>query len=130
MRYQLKTVAPDGRVELVDFQAADQASAVQQVEERGYTVLSVRAKALIAPWRSAAERFPVVLFSQELRVLLAAGLPLVEAIETLAQKERNAAFRSASSAALRSLVSSWIACSSVASMPMRDAVSALTLFCS
>jgi general secretion pathway protein F len=94
VRYQLKTVAPNGRVELLDFQAADPASAVQQIEERGYTVLSVRARALIAPWRGRAGRFPVVLLSQELRVLLAAGLPLVEAIETLAHKERSAEFRS------------------------------------
>jgi len=41
-------------------------------------------------WPGSAERFPVPLFSQELRVLLDAGLPLVEAIDTLAQKERGA----------------------------------------
>ena len=93
MRFELKAIASDGRVEWLDFQASDRASAVQQLEERGYTVLSVRARALIAPWRGAAQRFPVVLFSQELKVLLAAGLPLVEAIETLAQKERRAEFR-------------------------------------
>jgi general secretion pathway protein F len=87
MRFELKAVAPDGRVERLDFQAPDRAAAVQQLEGRGYTVLSVRAKALAVPWR-AAERFPVALFSQELRVLLGAGLPLVEAIETLGQKER------------------------------------------
>jgi general secretion pathway protein F len=94
MRFELKAVGPDGRVELLDLQAADQTSAVQQLEGRGYTVLSVRSKALLVPWRGSAERFPVSLFSQELRVLLAAGLPLVEAIETLAQKERRPEFRS------------------------------------
>lgn len=92
MRFELKAVGPDGRVERLDFQAPDRASAVQQLEGRGYTVLSVRAKTLAVPWRGG-ERFPVALFSQELRVLLAAGLPLVEAIETLAQKERRAEFR-------------------------------------
>src|SRR2546421_289824 len=93
MRFELKAVAPDGRVERLDFQAADQASVVQQVEDRGYTVLSVRSKTLLAPWRSAGQRFPLALFSQELRVLIGAGLPLVEAIETLAQKERRDEFR-------------------------------------
>jgi general secretion pathway protein F len=39
------------------------------------------------------DRFPVLLFSQELLVLLGAGLPLVEAIETLAQNERHGDFR-------------------------------------
>jgi general secretion pathway protein F len=39
-------------------------------------------------------RFPVQLFSQELLVLLSAGLPLVDSIETLAQKEKRDEFRS------------------------------------
>jgi general secretion pathway protein F len=67
---------------------------VRTVETRGYTVLSVRAKgALRLPWQGSGERFPVALFSQELRVLITAGLPLVEAIETLAQKERRSEYR-------------------------------------
>jgi general secretion pathway protein F len=94
MRFELKAIGPDGRVERLDFQAADRATAVQQLEGRGYTVLSVRAKTLLgAPWRRGTERFPVALFGQELRVLLAAGLPLVEAIDTLAEKERRPEFR-------------------------------------
>jgi general secretion pathway protein F len=81
-------------VEAIDFQAPDEATARQQVEGRGYTVLSVRAKrSLAASWGGGAERFPVALFSQELRVLVNAGLPLVEAIETLAQKERKEEWR-------------------------------------
>jgi general secretion pathway protein F len=91
VRFELKAITSDGRVEWLDFQAPDRASAVEQVEERGYTVLSVRAKAPVL-W-GGGERFPVVLFSQELGVLLGAGLPLVEAIETLAQKERRDEFR-------------------------------------
>lgn len=92
MRFELKAVGPDGAVELLDFQAPDEASAVQTVEGRGYTVLSVRARRALG-WRGANARFPLVLFSQELRVLLNAGLPLVESIETLAEKERSAESR-------------------------------------
>jgi general secretion pathway protein F len=89
MRYELKAIAPGGEVESVDFQASDEAAAVKTLEARGYTVLSVRGRrALGAPWGRARERFPVALFSQELRALVGAGLPLVEAIETLAQKEK------------------------------------------
>ena len=95
MRYQLKAITQDGRVESLDFQALDEAGARQQAEGRGYTVLAVRRKSgLLEAWR-ASERFPVVLFSQQLLVLLGAGLPLVEAIETLAEKERRADFRAA-----------------------------------
>ncbi|HEY9532023.1 MAG TPA: type II secretion system F family protein [Burkholderiales bacterium] len=94
MRFELKAIGPGGAVEAIDFQAPDEATARQQLEGRGYTVLSVRAKrSLAAPWASGRERFPVTLFSQELRVLVNAGLPLVEAIETLAQKERKEEWR-------------------------------------
>lgn len=88
MRFELKAIGPGGGVEAIDFQAPDQSTAVRQIERRGYTVLSVRAKRSFGLWSGGGERFPVVLFSQELRVLLNAGLPLVEAIDTLAQKER------------------------------------------
>jgi len=94
MRYQLKAIGPDGRVESLNFQAPDEASAVQQLEGQGYTVLSVKARSeLFALWRGVRTRFPVALFSQELLVLLNAGLPLVEAIETLAEKEKRDDFR-------------------------------------
>jgi general secretion pathway protein F len=87
MRYELKAIAPGGEVEAVDFQAPDEATAVRQLEGRGYSVLSVRTHRGLG-WPSAGGRFPLVLFSQELRALLAAGLPLVEAIDTLGQKEK------------------------------------------
>src|SRR5712671_871322 len=94
MRFELKAVSPEGRVESLDLHGLDQASAVQQAESRGYTVLGVRARGGIgAPWRGRQARFPLVLFSQELLVLLNAGLPLVESIETLAERERRGEFR-------------------------------------
>ena len=92
MRYELKAIAPGGNVEAVDFQAPDEATAVRSLESRGYAVLSVRARRALG-WSRGAVRFPLSLFSQELRALLNAGLPLVEAIDTLAEKERQAALR-------------------------------------
>jgi general secretion pathway protein F len=93
MRFRLKTIGPQGGVESIDFQAPDEASAVRSLESRGYTVLSVRARRSFALAGSGRERFPLLLFSQELRALLNAGLPLVESIETLAQKERRDEYR-------------------------------------
>jgi general secretion pathway protein F len=94
MRFELKAVGPDGRIESLDFQGLDETSAVQQAESRGYTVLAVRAKSGLAlPFRSGAAHFPLTLFSQELLTLLQAGLPLVEAIDTLAARERRGEFR-------------------------------------
>jgi general secretion pathway protein F len=90
MRFELRAITQDGRLESVDCQALDAQSARRQAEGRGYTVLEVRSRnSLVA--RSG--RFPLPLFSQELLVLLAAGLSLVEALETLAQKEKRAEWR-------------------------------------
>jgi general secretion pathway protein F len=89
MRFELTTIAPAGTVERIHFQAPDQSTAVRQLEVRGHTVLSVRASRSFGVAWPGSERFPVSLFSQELRVLLTAGLPLVEALDTLAQKERS-----------------------------------------
>jgi len=94
MRFELKAIGPDGRVESLLLQAPDRASAVQQVEASGATVLSVRSPdGWRIAWRRPHERFPLVLVSQELLELLRAGLSLVEAVETLAQKERHEGFR-------------------------------------
>jgi general secretion pathway protein F len=94
MRFELKAVSGDGRVESLDLHGLDRASAIQQAESRGYTVLAVRPRGGMGwPWRGAGARFPLTLFSQELLVLLKAGLPLVESIETLAERERRSEFR-------------------------------------
>jgi len=91
MRFHLRAITPEGRIESLDYQALDEQAARQQAEGRGYTVLEVKSQRAVPLIGQA--RFPVQLFSQELLVLLEAGLPLVEAIETLAQKERRAEFR-------------------------------------
>jgi general secretion pathway protein F len=91
MRFQLKAIGQAGQVEALDLDAFDRDSAVKEAESRGYTVLSARRRGALLGglWRRGAA-FPVDLFSQELLVLLAAGLPLVDSIETLALKERGA----------------------------------------
>ena len=89
MRYHIKAIR--GASELVSFSldAPSQADAQRQISGKGYHVLSVS-----QDWRSMLpsrrrDRFPLLLFSQELVALLDAGLTLVEAIETLAEKEQN-----------------------------------------
>jgi general secretion pathway protein F len=91
MRFHLRAITPEGRIESLDTQALDEQAARQQVESRGYTVLEVKSRRGVPLIGQA--RFPVQLFSQELLVLLGAGLPLVDAIETLGQKEKRDEFR-------------------------------------
>ena len=95
MRFELKAIAADGRVQALELDALDGDGATQQAESRGYTVLAVRRRSGFADLLRRRGRFPLVLFSQELLVLLQAGLPLVDAIETLAEKERRPEQRAA-----------------------------------
>ncbi len=91
MRFELKGITAEGRVERLDLQAMDETGAHDQAVGLGYSVLTIRPRAeLSSLWRARGERFPVLLFSQELLVLLEAGLPLVVAVETLMEKERHA----------------------------------------
>jgi general secretion pathway protein F len=94
MRFELKGITHDGRIERFDVHAIDEPGARAQAVALGYTILTLHSRAKVSLIRRRrGERFPVLLFSQELLVLLDAGLPLVVAIETLAEKERNPGVR-------------------------------------
>jgi general secretion pathway protein F len=89
---QFNVLALDARQQVValTLEAANDTLAADQARAKGLSVVSVEAKGfrLGLPRRSA--RFPVMLFSAELVALLDAGLNLVEALQTLAEKERRA----------------------------------------
>ena len=84
---QFEVLALDSRQQLVtlSLEAATQTAAADQVRARGLTLVSAEAKG----WRLSARkaRFPATLFSVELMSLLEAGLNLVEALQTLAEKD-------------------------------------------
>ena len=61
--------------------------AFTQVRLRGFTPISAKSSESLFV---KSKKFPLMLFSQELLSLLEAGLNLVEAIETLAEKEQDA----------------------------------------
>ncbi|WP_043195257.1 type II secretion system F family protein, partial [Pseudomonas putida] len=94
MRYSLKALGRQGVVQLqIDAEDADQAR--RQAEDQGLRVLSLRSSggALRGmAWRREAA-FDLVLFSQELSTLLNAGLPLIDALESLAEKSPAATAR-------------------------------------
>lgn len=88
MAYEIKAYRePDGVV-VLNHDAGDLQEAIRKTEAQGFRVIS--AKTGFA-WRypRSRYRFPLTLFNQELLSLLEAGLTLLEAIETLARKERN-----------------------------------------
>lgn len=89
MRFELKAITQQGRIESLDCNALDEAGALELAKSRGLTVLTIRKRTdPLSQWFKRRDQFPVLLFSQELLVLIESGLPLVEAVETLVEKER------------------------------------------
>jgi general secretion pathway protein F len=91
MRFEVKAVKSGGAVVSLSLDARDDRDADQQARSQGYVVLGVRrAGSLGLPTGLGAVRFPLVLFTQELLALLRSGISLVEALETLGEKESKA----------------------------------------
>ncbi len=94
MQFQVKTLRADTGIGTTMLEAANAADAKAQVMALGHAVLSVSPAPLLSRLRPAASsRFPLLLFSQELLSLLDSGITIVEAIETLAEKESRPAVR-------------------------------------
>lgn len=93
MIYKVQGLDSSGRFVSFDVDAPTPADAQQQGAERGLQVLGVsasnRAWASVLQRRNTA-KFPLLLFNQELLALLEAGLSIVEALETLLEKETRA----------------------------------------
>ncbi len=87
MQYQVTALSGNGRRHL-RLEAAHADEAAAQVRRMGLTVLAVRPRgSLSLAWPARRYRFPLTLFSRELLALLGSGLSLVEALQTLAEKE-------------------------------------------
>jgi general secretion pathway protein F len=92
MQYQLRVTKASSAPSQIALDAASELEARQRAEQQGYTVLRVANQANKISF--GAERFPLVLFCQELRVLLEAGLPLPDSLDTLIEKETRVETRS------------------------------------
>lgn len=85
MQYQLRVIRDSKLPESIDIDAVSAHEARVYAEQRGYKVLKTRQKNKNYIFKTV--RFPLLLFIQELRVLIDAGLALPDALETLAEKE-------------------------------------------
>lgn len=83
-------LALDARQQVVTLtlQAANAALAEDEARKQGLSVISLESKGLRLPL-ARGKRFPTTLFSMELLSLLEAGLNLVEALQTLSEKDAN-----------------------------------------
>lgn len=88
MKFNAKVIRPGADIAVLDIDAIDKDDALTQVRAQGHVLVSLHAR---TGWRQGQgrrqARFPLALFSQELLALLQAGLAVVEAMETLADKE-------------------------------------------
>ncbi|WP_342617517.1 type II secretion system F family protein [Rhodoferax sp. GW822-FHT02A01] len=95
MEFVVKSLQPNATVVVSRLQAANAGDARLQAQTLGLDVLSIAP----ASWLSRLKApqgggdFPLQLFSQELLALLNSGVSLVEATETLAEKEARPAVR-------------------------------------
>lgn len=88
MRFLVRAVQNGHAIIALELDASSQNEAKQLTEAKGLTVLSVSNKdSGLAKSFNRPARFDLVLFSQELLALLDAGINIVEALETLSEKE-------------------------------------------
>lgn len=86
----------DGRITSVIFDAVSQADALRQASSQSLRPLGIRELGnSTSSWLKRKQgRFELLLFSQELLALLEAGLAIIEALDTLIERERSGETRS------------------------------------
>ncbi|WP_374495426.1 type II secretion system F family protein [Zoogloea sp.] len=89
MRFRIRALAGAAAIHELELAAPDAAAARRLAVEQGLAVMSVTP----VGGKAAGGRFPLQLFNQELLALLAAGIPLAEALAALAEKETRAGVR-------------------------------------
>ena len=87
MRFNVLAVDPRQQVVALTLEAASETLAADQVRVRGLHLISLECKSIRLALPQRKSKFPTTLFSMELLSLLEAGLNLVEALQTLAEKE-------------------------------------------
>ena len=89
--YVCKLGSADGRIFEKEFEAANQEMLKQSLEDQGFFVFVVKKKPLQFLWEKGIARNKVgnkelIAFNQELLVLLKAGLPIIQALDTILER--------------------------------------------
>jgi len=92
-QFQVRVFIPGQGAQLRLVDAADRQALAQSLGVPAHHVLEAQELASATRPRRLSRRFPLQLFSQELSVLLDAGISLLEALATLREKEPNAPIR-------------------------------------
>jgi general secretion pathway protein F len=88
MQFQINAIDARRKIVSLNLKAADASIAIDAAHAQGLSVLSLRSQGFsLRSSLGPSPEFPVMLFSIELMALLEAGLNLVEAVQTLSEKE-------------------------------------------
>ena len=87
MRFEVLALDARQQIVSVTLQAGNPAQAAEAARRQGLNVISLERRGVRLPFAARGKRFPTTLFSMELMSLMEAGLNLVEALQTLAEKE-------------------------------------------
>ena len=101
MEYVCKVGTPSGEVLEQTFTAPDEAFLRAELEQKGYYLFSMRKALGLQGFQIRRPKVPtdlLMLFGQELAALLKAGLPLLQSLDVMLERQQNPIFR-------RSLVS-------------------------
>jgi general secretion pathway protein F len=102
MRFQVKALRKDGAVVTQVLDAVSEADALQLAQADGLSVLGMKKEGGLAGI-GRSRPFQLLLFSHELQVLLKAGISLVEALETLSEREQKPETRAVINSLIESL---------------------------
>jgi general secretion pathway protein F len=95
MLYQVKAVRGEAEIVVLPIEAVDAKDAERRTLDQGYDVLAVtQNRFALGKLKLGSDKFPVLMFTQELVALLEAGLNLVAALEALGEKETRTPGRS------------------------------------
>lgn len=113
MEYLCRVGTPGGDVVEQTFTASDEAALRMDLEQKGYYLFDIKRGLTLKGLGIKRDKVPnelLMLFGQELAALLKAGLPLVQAIEIMLERQRHPVFR-VSLSTVRDKVKSGIALS-------------------
>lgn len=106
MRYRIRAVGQANVVVDLEIDAGSEQELRKIATGRGLRLLSARSAepgSVRAALQARGQRFPLLLFNQELLALLRAGIPLAEAVAALAEKESRPGVRGVLQGLLRAL---------------------------
>ncbi len=89
--YTCKLGSPDGRIFEKDIEAQDPVILQQSLEQQGFFVFRVRKKSFQFLWdkgytRQKVSNKDILSFNQEMLVLIKAGLPIIQALDTILER--------------------------------------------